>query len=174
MPLLAAVLAAVAGLACSPVAELGARDEGEAPLLPPARLEGVTLEGVSGGSRDVLMRAARARVDATTRIADLDDVHLSLARTERGPLELSAGRARVDLSRDDVVLEDGVQGRTREGETFRTRALYYDDTRARLHTDQPVAIERPNLTLRGDGMEMDLDAEAIRVLGRVRTQVDGR
>lgn len=155
-------------LGCGPAGEFGPDPELQA---PPVLLQQVLFEGYTGGARDVQIHGARARIEPTERIAHLERVRIEFRDTERGAVEIRAESARIDLREDDFVLLGQVEGSMAAGEEFQTSEVRYDASARRLWTDRPVRVRRRNLTLEGDGMEIDVDRRRIRITGGVRTTV---
>jgi len=169
-------ITAVLSLACSAPTEFidaqAARPEPGG--MPPALLENVVFEGYSAGSREVEVRALAAEVDANDRSIELQGVRISLDDEQRGTVQIQAASAQFDLDADDFLLRGRVEGTTGRGEHFVTADVLYEQASQRLFTDRPVVVHRPDLTLRGDGMELDLETRTLKITGNVRTQVKPR
>ncbi len=148
--------------------------EGLAVELPPAILDRVVFEGYRAGERAVEVLSDRATLDSTGRAATLEGVRIAFKDERRRVVEVWADRGRLDLAGEDFVLEGDVRGTTGEGERFTTAEVRYDHASKRLWTDRPVRIYRSNLMLEGEGMELDLESRRLRILGGVRTPLEGR
>lgn len=159
------------GTACSPGSTAEVPDEEARAEVAPATLEQVVLEGYRQGSREVEVRAASAAIDPVARVARLHDVKISFADARRGAIVVRAEAARYDMQSDDFVLEGRVEGRTGEGERFEARDVRYDAKREKLRSEQPVRMYRENLTLTGEGMEIDVATRRVKIEGKVRTVV---
>lgn len=169
---LVTVLMLVALLAaCRPVGDLSA-----APGLPEleraTELTGVVFEGYSLDLRDVEVRAASARFDLASNAIHLERVDVAF-REDPGLVELEADEGLVVMEREDFVLTGNVNGTTGGGERFYTEELRFDGAERRLWSESPVRVERAALTLRGDGMEVDLATLRLRFIGRVRATTGG-
>ena len=140
------------------------------PGLPPAELTEVVFEGFSGDRLSTRVRARRALVDVAAGIAELDDVRISFREEQRGVVELRAARGEIRLESEDFVLGGGVSGSTEAGDRFQTEELRYASAERRIWSDTPVRLERSNLVMQADGMEVEIDKpeRRIRLLGRVR------
>jgi LPS export ABC transporter protein LptC len=114
----------------------------------------------------------QASIDAGGAFARLDEVGIALANSERGEVSIRAGRALLDLAREDVVLEGGVQGTTRAGEHFRTERVRFDRARDELASDGPVELERRGLRVQADGMRLDVEGRRLVLRGSVRTRLE--
>ncbi len=157
--------------ACAPGSSAeapGAKARAEA---APATFDELVFEGYRQGSLEVEVRAASAEVDPVARVARLRDVKISFADARRGAIVIRAEAARYDMQSDDFVLEGRVEGQTGEGERFEARDVRYDAKREKLRSDEPVRVYRENLTLTGDGMEIDVATRRVKIEGRVRTVV---
>ena len=157
--------------ACRPVGDLSAAP-GWPELDRAAELTGVVFEGYSLELRDVEVRAARARFDLASNEVRLQQVDVSFLQ-DQGMVEVEADEGLVVIEREDFVLSGNVNGTTGGGERFYTDELRFDGARRRLWTESPVRVERAALTLRGDGMEVDLATRRIRFIGRVRATTEG-
>lgn len=173
-PVLALALALAWTAACAPGATVDApRGDAEAEVSP-ATLERVVFEGYRQGDREVEVRAAGAEIDPVARVARLSDVKISFADARRGAIAVSAETARFDLRSDDFTLEGQVRGLTGEGESFEGRDVVYDAEARKLRSTQPVRVYRENLTLAGEGLEIDVETRRVKIEGKVRTVVTPR
>jgi LPS export ABC transporter protein LptC len=160
---------------CAPVdVDDGGTASSEPGDMPPALLENVVFEGYAAGSREVAVQARAAEVNADERSVELQGVRISLDDEQRGSVEIQAESALFDLEADDFLLRDRVEGTTARGEHFVTAEVSYEQASQRLFTDHPVVVHRPDMTLRGDGMELDLETRTLKITGNVRTQVEPR
>ncbi len=157
--------------ACAPASTTEAPGAETRAEVAPARLEQVVFEGYRQGSLEVEVRAASAEVDPLERVARLRDVKISFADARRGAIVIRAEAARYDMRSDDFVLEGRVEGETGEGERFEARDVRYDAKREKLRSDEPVRVYRENLTLSGEGMEIDVATRRVKIEGKVRTVV---
>ena len=142
--------------------------------LPPVLMETVRFEGFAGAHRDVEVRATRARIDTSQRVAHLEGVRIEFRDPEHGPVSIRAQEGSLDLAADDFVLHGRVEGQLGAGEQFRTSEVRYDAEAGRVWTDQPVLVLRQNLRLEGDGLEIDLGDRKLTIRGHVRTTLGSR
>jgi LPS export ABC transporter protein LptC len=157
-------------LACSLKPGLAERPD-SLESLAPIELEGVVFEGFTNGTRGLRVEAERASIDAVGAHAQLFEVGIAFAGSERGDVQIRSRRAALDLGREDAVLEGGVDGQTRAGERFRTETLRYDRAAAELVSDGPVRLERENLDVEAEGMRLDLEGRRLVLRGGVRTRL---
>lgn len=164
------VLAAALALACGsdllPGLELPVKP-------PPAVLENVVFEGYQAGSLQIQVRARLATIDAQTRRAELEQVRIDFDDPTDGPIQIRAERGQVDLEREDFILQGRVWGTIGEGQRFETAEVRYQADGERLWTDQPVTVTRGGMVLRGDGMEIDVPRQRIKIMGNVHTVLEG-
>lgn len=142
--------------------------------LPPIELEGVIFEGYRGELRELSVTAERARIDLTSRVADLDHVKFSFSEKDRGQIEVAAPSGALELDADDFVLSGGVSGSAQEGERFSTEQIRYLAASRRLVSSTPVELQRAELLVRANGMELGLDERRLRLIGQVRAEVSHR
>ncbi len=157
--------------ACAPGSTAEAPGAAARTEVAPATLEQVVFEGYRHGSLEVEVRATSAEVDPVARVARLHEVTISFADARRGAIEIRAEAAHYDMQSDDFVLEGRVEGETGEGERFEARDVRYDAKAEKLRSDQPVRVYRHNLTLTGEGMEIDVATRRVKIEGKVRTVV---
>lgn len=174
-PRCCAVLATLlCGAGCAPSSTTESPGPETDSAVSPATLEQVVFEGYRQGNREVEVRATRAEVDPVARVARLHDVKISFADARRGAIVVTAEAARFDLRSDDFVLNGRVEGVTGEGESFEGRDVYYDAKERKLRSAEPVRVYRENLTLTGEGLEIDVDTRRVKIEGKVRTVVRPR
>jgi LPS export ABC transporter protein LptC len=121
--------------------------------------------------RDLSVEASQATIDLEGRIARLDQVRISLAGGETGPLEVRAPSGEFDMARDVLWLRGGVEGQTRPGERFSTAELSFDQESGRLQSAHPVRIERANMELTASAMDLELAARRLSLHGAVRAEL---
>ncbi len=138
--------------------------------LPPAELTEVVFEGFSGDGLGARVQARAAVVDTSAGLATLRDVHITFREPERGWVEIRAPHGEVRLESEDFVLSGGVQGTTEAGERFLTEEVRYTSRERRIFSETPVRLDRSNLSIQADGMEIELDGPEprIRLTGGVR------
>lgn len=141
---------------------------------PPAVLYGVDLDGYRAANHEVEVRAETAEVDSTTGSARLWKVRIRFEDAERGPVEVNAERAEVELGSDDFVLLGAVEGSVGRRERFYTQDLRYEREGERLWTDRPARLEGAQTVVRGQGLELDLKTRRLRLLGSVEAQLNSR
>jgi len=139
--------------------------------LPPAELEGVTFEAYRGEQRELSVTAQRATIDLVTRVADLERVTFRFSEDNRGQIEVAAPTGELKLDQDDFVLSGGVLGSAQAGERFSTETVRYFAARRELVSSTPVELQRTNLVLRADGMNLGLDERRLRLVGKVEARV---
>lgn len=165
----APVLVALAG--CAPPEAV--RDVSVRGATPSARLYGVVFDGFREGALEVVVRAARADVDARRGVTHLDEVRIQFEDPQHGVIAVQADEATVELDSDDFVLRGNVAGTTGDGGRFRTAEVRYDATKHRLWTPGAVRLERSRLVFEGTGMELDVRERRVRFRGRVRATTGG-
>ena len=138
---------------------------------PPALLRGVDFDGFRAADHEVEVRAVRAEINSAEGTAALWDVTIRFEEANRGPVEVRAGQAELELDSDDFLLSGPVEGSIGGRERFVTADLRYQREAQRLWTDQPARLEGPRTIVSGDGMEIDLETRRLRLLGDVRAEV---
>ncbi|NRA02260.1 MAG: LPS export ABC transporter periplasmic protein LptC [Myxococcales bacterium] len=138
---------------------------------PPAVLYGVDFDGYRAANHEVEVRAETAEVDSVTGHARLWEVRIRFEEPGRGPVEVKAERAEVDLASDDFVLSGRVEGSLGSRERFYTSELRYQRERERLWTDRPARLVGARTVVRGQGLELDLRTRRLRLLGSVDADI---
>lgn len=154
----------------SPLEALEANGRGPVQI-PPISLERVVFEGYHGDLRDLSVTAASAVVDTASQVAHLSDVVIGFAGDESGRIQIQAPVGEFRLDGDDFTLSGGVSGSTGEGERFTTKAVQYVAKRRQLRSSDAVMIARSNVEITGNGMELELAHQKLRLLGSVRAKV---
>ncbi len=153
---------------------------GELPLLsgsisgvqaPPAVLYGVDFDGYRAGDHEVEVRAETAEVDLAAGLARLWEVRIRFEEPGRGPVDVEAQRAEVELDSDDFVLSGSVEGSVGSRERFYTSDLRYQREAERLWTDRPARLVGSRTVIHGQGLELDLRTRRLRLLGSVEAEV---
>ena len=138
---------------------------------PPAVLYGVDFDGYRTGSHEVEVRAETAEVDLRTGVAELWDVRIHFDEGDRGPVDVEAQRAEVELASDDFVLSGAVEGSVGSRDRFYTSDLRYQRDAERLWTDGPARLVGARTVVRGRGLELDLRTRTLRLLGSVEAEI---
>jgi LPS export ABC transporter protein LptC len=141
---------------------------------PGATLHGVVFDAYRAGSRSVRLTATSAEVDWAGSEVLMERVRISLPGEERGPVDVQATEARIDLGSRGFELRGGVVASTGEGERFETKALQYLPDRGVLVSRDPVHVKGTRLELVGSGMELDVSTRHVRLLGPVRASTEPR
>ncbi len=160
-----AVLVLVAALGCSPGAPAP-----EPAGKPESRFSGI--EVVEQDSDGTLWRltAREGRGQELERTGALRGVHVSLERGD-GRIDLEADEASV-AGGERVVLSGGVVV-SWDGRRARTDDAVYERGSGRVRSDGPVLLVGRGLTVRGTGLEVDVDGRTAWVGGRVRAVLQG-
>ena len=78
----------------------------------------------------------------------------------------------AELDSEDFTLQGRVEGSVGDGQSFQTEELRFDAAAQRLWTDRPVRLARGGMVLEGQGLELDLETQRLRVSG-VHTTLQG-
>jgi len=133
------------------------------------RIRGMTFVSDEPTGRQLVVRAARARIDPRGDRAWLDDVELRLVGAEPGlRLEVECERAEVALATEAFRLDGRVRGVDGEGRRFRTEWLEYDPATEVLRTDAPVTVLDGGAEYRGGGLEYAIAGRRVRLLDGAR------
>ncbi len=130
------------------------------------RLERMTFVASRAGRTEVLLQAARARLNPEADVVDLEDVRAVVMSEDGRPgLELRCQRGEFDLATQDFVATGDVRGRASDGRRFASSWVRYDHSRGLAFTDAPVLIREGGRTLRGGGLRYHVRDGTLRLLG---------
>ena len=134
------------------------------------RFEGVEIQGRGDGMAFWSLRAVRAMSDAEGRVGSLEGV-VARFQTEGGEVEARSGRCRTDEA-GTVLFEDGVEIRWKDITAF-TEEARFAVAQGKVTTEVPVEVRGAGIHIRGQAMELDVNAREARVTGGVRATIGG-
>jgi LPS export ABC transporter protein LptC len=115
-----------------------------------------------GGEIEWRVQAARAQYFAIANEARFTQVDADL-RNEGRQIELQSESGSIDLKARQGRLEGNVHGKTDEGLVFQTARMDFTVQPRRATTDQAVLLTGPSFSIKGVGMDLDLDRQTIRL-----------
>lgn len=103
----------------------------------------------------------------------LQQAHLIRFFDDRPPTEIKAQRGMLASRGEEVFLQDAVEGVQRSGDAarerrFETESLHVQPDRGWAETAQPVRLFDRHNTIDAVGMELDENAQTIKLLSHVR------
>ncbi|MFO0687326.1 MAG: LPS export ABC transporter periplasmic protein LptC [Myxococcota bacterium] len=129
-------------------------------------VQGMTFVASEGSQNEIMVRAERARFYPARQVADLEEVHVSVAPGEgRTGFEMRCEKGRLNLATQSFVAEGDVAGTIEGGRSFEARWVAYDDARRVLYTDEPVVIVEKGGSYRGGGFRYFVDEQRFRLEG---------
>lgn len=134
------------------------------------RFEGVEIQGRGDGMAFWSLKAVRAMSDAQGRVGSLEGV-VARFETGSGEVEARSGRCRAD-EEGTILFEDGVELRWRDITAF-TETARFAVARGMMTTETPVEVRGAGIHIRGQAMELDVNAREARVTGGVRATIGG-
>ncbi len=161
----AAVLVLLAAAGCTPDAP-----EPAPAGKPESRFSGVEVVEQDPDGTLWRLTAREGRGRELERTGALRGVRVSLERGD-GRIDLEADEASVEGG-ERVVLGGGVVV-SWDGRTARTDTAVYERGSGRVRSYGPVLLEGRGLTVRGTGLEVDVDGRTAWVGGRVRAVLRG-
>lgn len=108
------------------------------------------------------VRAAQAQYFTAANEARFNQVDALLWENGRR-IEIKGERANVDVQSRQGRMEGDVYGETDDGMVFRTARLDFTADPRRATTDQAVLLTGPFFSVKGVGMDLDLDEQKIRL-----------
>jgi len=127
---------------------------------------GMTFVASEGSENEVMLRAERARFYPDHQVADLEDVHVSVAPGPgRTGFEMRCEGGRLNLATQSFVAEGSVAGTIEGGRSFEASWVAYDDEKRVLYTNEPVVIVDRGGSYRGGGFRYFVDEQRFRLEG---------
>ena len=129
-------------------------------------VKGMTFVASEGSENEIMLRAERARFYPARQVADLEDVHVTVAPGPgRTGFEMRCEKGRLNLATQSFVAEGRVAGTIEGGRRFEARWVAYDDEKRVLYTDEPVVIVERGGSYRGGGFRYFVDEQRFRLQG---------
>lgn len=148
--------------------------EPRAPASPPQpqaqlKLEDVRYSSTRQDRKEWELVARQVQYFQEEGVARLDQVRLTFYGQDGKQYQVTGGYAWIEPDSSDVEVAGGVVGRSSDGYVFRTDMVTYLAAGRQIVADGPVELEGPRLSVRGEGLVMDLGAAHLEVEGRVTT-----
>ncbi|MBW1681133.1 MAG: LPS export ABC transporter periplasmic protein LptC [Deltaproteobacteria bacterium] len=97
--------------------------------------------------------------------------HLRLEPEDRPFMELKGEKGDYSRSSGTIRLRGDLRGRTGNGYRVFAERLLVNEKEGRMSSDGPIRIEGPFFSIRGIGLEVDLNRKTLRVLSEVTTRI---
>lgn len=98
---------------------------------------------------------------------------LRLESEDRPSVRLKGNRGNYDRDSGVVNIWGEVEAHSENGYKFFTDHLRFDEKKSFLRTDESVKIVGPSFSVKGQGLELDLKKESMKILSNVTTIVEG-
>ncbi len=129
-------------------------------------VEGMTFVASEESENELVLHAARARFFPDHQVADLEDVHVTVAPgPDRTGFEMRCESGRLNLATQSFVAQGRVGGTIEGGRRFEARWVAYDDEDRVLYTNEPVLISDRAGSYRGGGFRYFVDERRFRLEG---------
>jgi LPS export ABC transporter protein LptC len=129
-------------------------------------VKGMTFVASEASENEIMLRAERARFYPARQVADLEEVHVTVAPGPgRTGFEMRCERGRLNLATQSFVAEGRVSGTIEGGRRFEAQWVAYDDETRVLYTDEPVVIVERGGSYRGGGFRYFVDEQRFRLEG---------
>ncbi len=103
----------------------------------------------------------------------LEDVRLTFFAEDGRTFTLTGKQGKVHQETKDMELEGDVVATSSDGYRFKTHSVSYDNQQKKIQTPDPVELDGDQLSLKGLGMLVDVEARTVKVLHDVKTQWKG-
>lgn len=127
---------------------------------------GMTFVASEGSENEIMVRAERARFYPDHQVADLEEVHVTVAPgRDRTGFDMHCESGRLNLATQSFVAEGSVAGTIEGGRQFEAFWVAYDDNDRVLYTNEPVLIVEQGGSYRGGGFRYWVDEQRFRLEG---------
>ena len=133
-------------------------------------LEKIRLVEDKHGQKTWELEARAAQQNNDENILLLEDLKVTYYAKGGRSFILSGKKGRVNQGSRDMELIGDVRLTSSDGYTLKTNSLKYNHGERKVTTADPVEIEGDQMHLVGRGMQVDMEAQTLRVLNRVNTQ----
>ncbi len=133
-------------------------------------LEKIRLVEDKHGRKTWELEARTAQQNNEDNIMILDEPKVTYY-TEEGKIIIVTGtKGRVKQDSKDMELKGNVKLTSSDGYTLKTDSLSYSHQKRKVTTADPVEIEGDLMHLVGQGMQVDMETQTLKVFNRVKTQ----
>lgn len=160
------------------LAGAGCRDSNEGPTAteepskaPSEGMRGILLHNFHVADTRWVLQADTASVYRERKRVEAQWVKIDFFEEEEHVSTLTADRAILLQSTDDLEARGNVRVQSDDGALLKTDVLFWDHGRSKIHTDQFVEITRGNNVLTGVGLEADPGLDRIDLKETVRGSV---
>ena len=101
------------------------------------------------------------------------DINADFYSKKGSEYNLIGDKGTYNTKDDEILVDGGVVLTSTDGYELRTDSLFYSYKTKTILTDDPVALKKGDLSLEGIGMKLDLDAERLNIIKKVKGHVKG-
>lgn len=166
------VLLGTAGLGC------GSREESPSAMNPTSGapsegMKGIRLQNLKVGDTRWVLQADTASVFREKKRVVAEVVEIDFFEADEHVSTLNADQGILLQATDDLEVRGNVRVVTQDGAVLRTRVLFWDHQRSKIHTDAFVEITRGDDVLTGVGMDADPGLDRVDIKEEVRGETRG-
>jgi len=133
-------------------------------------LEKIRLVEDKHGRKTWELEAKAAQQNNDQNIMILEEPKVTYYTEEGRSLIVTAKQGKVHQDSKDMELLGDVRLTSSDGYTLKTNSLRYDHEKKKVTTPDLVEIEGDSMRLVGKGMQVDMEAQTLKILNGVKTQ----
>jgi LPS export ABC transporter protein LptC len=141
---------------------------------PDIRVQGVRLVEQAETGTVLTLSAEAASWYDTAQSASVNQVRAQLFPRDTAPLSIEANHGQIVSATGDMTLQGQVRLRHQAGYTLTTEALYWQAASRTLHTDEPVSMQSATVSIRGTGLQSDMEQQRFVIQHDVRASIQFR
>ncbi len=138
-----------------------------------ARLEKIRFVEDQGGRKTWELEATTVEQYQDQNVMVLENATVTFFMKDGRSFVLSGKQGKVYQDSKNMELTGDVVLTSNDGYRLKTHSIFYDDSKKKVTTSDPVEIEGEQLHLTGRGMLVDMEAKTFRILSGVRTRLRG-
>jgi len=100
----------------------------------------------------------------------LEDVKITFFAKDDKTVTVTGNRGRVYQDTKNMELEGDIVVNSSEGYRLKTHSMAYNHQERRIRTPDPVELDGEQLSMKGRGVLVDLEAQTVKVLHEVKTR----
>ncbi len=133
-------------------------------------LEKIRLVEDKHGRKSWELEARTAQQNNDNNVVTLDEPRVTYYTEEGKIIVVTGTKGKVKQDSKDMELTGSVKLTSSDGYTLKTNSLSYFHEKRTVTTADPVEIEGEQMHLVGQGMQVDIETQTLKVFNRVKTQ----
>ena len=135
-----------------------------------SRLEKIRFVEEKQGRKSWELEANAMQQYQDQNVMVLEDIRLTFFNKDGRTFILTGRQGKVYQDTKNMELQGDVVVTSSDGYRLKTNSVAYDHQGRRIETADPIELDGEQLSLKGRGMRVDMEAQTVRVFHDVRTQ----